>query len=392
MRQTQQNRLRVRVTSRLAPGVELWYNDVMHIISVRAEAWTLPLVAPFVIAARTATEARNVRVTVTTDTGVVGLGASAPVGYVTGESVETVLAALAQAGPSLEGQSLEGHSADAWEPLLRLAAEMLPNAPAARAGLEMALLDAWARGQSRSLWAHFGGALLRLTTDVTIPLVAPAEAARLARAAWADGFRALKLKVGDADGPDADLARLAAVAAMLPDVRLRIDANQAFAPEAAVAFTRKLLATGAAVELLEQPVAREDVDGLRFVRRAVNPLGVPVFADEAVRSIAEAEHLIAADAVDGVNVKLMKSGIGGALEIMTLCRAAGKKLMLGCMLETGLGIAAAAQIAAGTGAFDYLDLDSHRLLRPVPALSGGFAVDGEELVIDSGAGWNVNFL
>jgi len=359
----------------------------MRIVSVRAEAWTLPLVAPFVIAARTATEARTVRVTVTTDTGVIGLGASAPVGYVTGESVKTVLTALAEAGASLEGQA-----ADEWEPLLRVAAERLPEAPAARAGLEMALLDVWARGQNRSLWAHFGGAQARLTTDVTIPLVAPAEAARQAREAWADGFRALKLKVGDADGPDADLARLAAVAEALPDVRLRVDANQAFTPEAAVAFTRKLLATGAAVELLEQPVAKEDVDGLKFVRREVNKIGVPVFADEAARSVAEVRHLIETDAVDGINVKLMKSGIGGALEIIALCRAAGRKLMLGCMLETGLGIAAAAQIAAGTGAFDFLDLDSHRLLRPAPGLSGGFAVDGEELVIDGGAGWNVNYL
>lgn len=359
----------------------------MQIVSVRAEAWTLPLVAPFVIAARTAIEARNVRVTVTTDTDIVGLGASAPVGYVTGESVETVLAVLAEAGPILEGQS-----ADVLEPLLRLAAELLPEAPAARAGLEMALLDAWARGQDRSLWAYFGGAQARLTTDVTIPLVSPAEAARLARDAWADGFRALKLKVGDANGPDADLARLAAVAEALPEVRLRIDTNQAFTPDAAVAFTRKLLATGAVVELLEQPVAKEDVAGLKFVRRAVNPLGVPVFADEAARSVAEVRNLIDQEAVDGINVKLMKSGIGGALEIIALCRTAGKKLMLGCMLETGLGIAAAAQIAAGIGAFDYLDLDSHRLLHPVPGLSGGFRVDGEMLVIVDGAGWNVNFL
>ncbi len=355
----------------------------MRIVSVRAEAWTLPLVAPFVIAARTATQARNVRVTVTTDTGVVGLGASAPVGYVTGESVETVLAALADAGAALEGQS-----AEALEPLLRLSAELLPEAPAAQAGLEMALLDVWARGQGRSLWAHFGGQQKRLTTDVTIPLVAPAEAARLGREAWADGFRALKLKVGDADGPDADLARIAAVAAAVPDVRLRVDANQAFTPDAAVTFTRKLLATGAAVELLEQPVAKEDVAGLKFVRAHV---GVPVFADEAARSVAEVRNLIAQDAVDGVNVKLMKSGITGALEIIALCRAAGKTLMLGCMLETGLGIAAAAQIAAGTGAFDFLDLDSHRLLRPVPGLSGGFRVDGEVLEIEDGAGWNVKF-
>lgn len=355
----------------------------MRIVSVRAEAWTLPLVAPFVIAARTAHEARNVRVTVQTQGGAVGLGASAPVGYVTGESVESVLAVLAGAGPLFAG--LGG---DDLAPLLARAAEALPDAPAARAGLEMALYDAWARGRGLALWHYFGGAESRVTTDLTIPLVSPDEAARLARAARADGFRALKLKVGGADGPDADLARLAAVAQAAPGVRLRIDANQAFAPDAAVRFARALSGLGAAVELLEQPVAKEDVAGLKYVRARVP---MPVFADESARSPDEVRALLRADAVDGVNVKLMKSGIGGALEIIALCRGAGKSLMLGCMLETGLGIAAAAQIAAGTGAFDFLDLDSHRLLRPVPGLSGGYGVDGEDLVMGGGAGWGVDY-
>ena len=91
--------------------------------------------------------------------------------------------------------------------------------------------------------------------------------------------------------------------------------------------------------------------------------------------------------MDGINIKLMKSGISGALQIVALAQAFGKKLMLGCMLETGLGIAAAASLAAGTGAFDFLDLDSHRLLRPVPGLSGGMTVSGDELVLENQAGW-----
>jgi len=358
----------------------------MRVVSVSALPWTLPLVAPFIIAARRAHDAKNVRVRVETEGGGgldFGNGASCPVGYVTGESVESVLDSLHAVGPRFEGQRV-----DRLQPLLALADELLHDAPAARAGLEMALYDAWARFWRLPLRQHFGGALSRVTTDLTIPLVPPDEAAALAGTAWADGFRSLKIKVGDAEGHDADLARIAAIVHAAPGVRLRVDANQAFAPDAAVSFARALAETGAVVDLLEQPVAAPDVAGLKYVRERA---GMPIFADEAARTVPEVLRLLREDAVDGVNVKLMKSGIGGALTIIALCRAAGKKLMLGCMLETGLGIAAAAQIAAGTGAFDYLDLDSHRLLRPVPGLSGGFQVDGEDLVVggDTEAGWGV---
>ena len=351
----------------------------MRIVSVSACPWTLPLVSPFVIAARTATEARNVRIRVETEGGGGGNGASAPVGYVTGESVESVLDALNTAGPELVGMPTERLG-----PLLTRANALLADAPAARAGLEMALYDVWARERNLPLWQHFGGMRDRVTTDVTIPLVSPEAAADLARQAWADGFRALKIKVGTPDGPDADLARIAAVTAAVPGVRLRIDANQAFTPDAAVAFARSLEKRGAAIDLLEQPVAKEDGAGLKYVRERIP---FPLFADESARSVAEALALLQADAVDGINIKLMKSGISGALQIIALTQAFGKKLMLGCMLETGLGIAAAASLAAGTGAFDFLDLDSHRLLKPVPGLSGGMTVSGDELVLENQAGW-----
>ena len=351
----------------------------MRIVSVSASPWTLPLVSPFVIAARTATEARNVRIRIETDTGDGGDGASAPVGYVTGESVESVLDALSAVMPGFAGMPT-----DRLGPLLARANAELAEAPAARAGLEMALYDVWARGRDLPLWQHFGGTLDRVTTDLTIPLVEPDAAAALAVAAWEDGFRALKIKVGDPSGPDADLARIEAVVKAVPRVRLRIDANQAFTPNAAVEFAHALAKTGAAIDLLEQPVAKEDVAGLRYVRGRIS---FSLFADESARSVAEALRLLQEDAVDGINIKLMKSGMTGALQIIALTKAFGKKLMLGCMLETGLGIAAAAQIAAGTGAFDYLDLDSHRLLKPIANLSGGYTVDGEELILENQAGW-----
>lgn len=357
--------------------------DVRRIRFFQVSSWTLPLVAPFVIAARSAYEAQNVKICIGTMSSVCGIGAAAPVGYVTGESVESVIAALEAVRPKFLGQPI-----DRLQPLLALADKHLGDAPAARAGLEMALYDLWARHWKLPLWQHFGGAQRQVTTDITIPLVTNAEAAALAATAWADGFRSLKIKVGDPEGHGADLARIEAIVAAVPEVRLRIDANQAFAPDEAVLFAHALTASGACVDLLEQPVAKEDIAGLKYVRQRA---GIPVFADESARSVPEVLRLLREDAVDGINVKLMKSGIGGALEIIALCRAHSKKLMLGCMLETGLGIAAAAQIAAGTGAFDYLDLDSHRLLRPVEGLSGGFHVHGQELTIpkDTKGGWGV---
>ncbi len=359
----------------------------MRIVSVQARPWTLSLVAPFAIARRTAYAAHNVQIVVRTDDpGLTGWGESAPVAYVTGETVDTVREAIAQAAPLFIEQDL-----GRLGPLWAKAAEALPDAPSARAGLEMALADAWGKHWRMPLWQHFGGRTTALATDITIPLVSPEQAGVLAAEAWHAGFLSLKIKVGDPEGHDADRARIAAITEAAPRARLRIDANQAFLPEAAVAFAQAVQATGAVVDLLEQPVAKEDIAGLKYVKERVS---VPVFADEAARDPAHVLRLLREDAVDGINVKLMKSGLFGALQIVALCRAWGKKLMLGCMLESGLGIAAAAQIAGGLGAFDYLDLDSHRLLSPVAGLSGGFACAGGSLTVggeaDQGGGWGVS--
>ncbi len=355
----------------------------MRIVSVRAETWTLPLRAPFAIARRTALEAQNVRVVVETEDGLVtGYGESAPVGYVTGESVATVLDAVQGVADEFVGLPV-----DRLQPLWAQAGRLLPDARAARAGLEMALCDAWGKCWRLPLWQFFGGATDVLVSDLTIPIVTPEEAGALAAAAAGDGFRHLKIKVGDSQGHEADLARIERVARAAPGAALRIDANQAFAADEAVAFARTVLGLGATVEMIEQPVPRDDWAGLKYVKEN---LDVPVFADEAARDVADVARLLRDDVVDGVNVKLMKSGLAGALQIIALCRAAGKKLMLGCMLESSLGIAAAAQIAAGTGAFDFLDLDSHRLLAPIDGVGGGFVGAGDTLDVGgAGPGWGV---
>lgn len=358
----------------------------MKIKSLRAEAWTLQLRTPFVVATRTALDAQNVRITIETDEPkVTGYGESAPVGYVTGESVDSVLEAVASVSEEFVGQPI-----DRLRPLMQRADRALFESRSARAGVEMALCDAWGKHWSLPMWQFFGGFQETVISDLTIPIVPEDEAATLARKTAADGFNHIKIKVGDQRGHDADLARIESIVKAAPGVSIRIDANQAFAPDQAVSFTEIAMKMGAHIELLEQPVRKDDIAGLKYVKERVE---VPVFADEAARDVGEVIRLIREDAVDGINIKLMKSGISGALQIIALCQAAGKKLMLGCMLESRLGIAAAAHLAGGTGAFDFLDLDSQHLLAPMPELAGGFHYQGGAITVEAdNPGWGVTGL
>jgi len=355
------------------------YNARMQITDVTACRWTLPLRAPFTIAKRTAYEALNVAITVrTTSAQICGYGASAPVAYITGESVESVIEDLDRLK-----QSLVGCDITRLRPLLDPLQDTLR--PAARAGLEIALYDAWAKAHGISLWQHFGASSSFVHTDLTIPIVELAKASILAQSAWDGGIRTFKIKVGSCDGPEDDLERIRVVARTLPHCRLRIDANQAFLPSAAIAFVKELEAFADRIDLIEQPVDRSDIEGLSWVRKNTN---MPIFADEAVCTPQDAIRLIRADAVDGLNLKLMKCGVQGTLDIAAICHSTGTKLMLGCMLETSIGITAAAVLAGGIGRFDHIDLDSHSLLTPVPGLQDGFIDRGEELLLDQTAqGW-----
>jgi L-Ala-D/L-Glu epimerase / N-acetyl-D-glutamate racemase len=341
------------------------------IADIAIEPADVPMASPFESAQRRSTVARNARVTVTLSNGTRGLGEASPAAYVTGEDQASVCATQVPVRTALLGEDI--HRWVRWEARLR---EALPTAPTARSAVEMALLDAAARGAGLPLWQWLGGATTRVITDLSIPISPPEEAAERAAGAHDRGFRHIKIKVG---GPDreADAARVRAIAKRCPGVRLRLDANQGFTPTEAVSFVAALLAARVDVELLEQPVAKEDWEGLAWVT-ARSP--VPVIADEAIQSPADAVRVAATGAAHGVNIKLAKSGVRGALEIITVCRAAGLKLMIGCMLETDVGIGMAVHLACGTGAFDYLDLDAHLLIGLKPPYRG-FRQRGDLLAV-----------
>jgi L-Ala-D/L-Glu epimerase len=322
-----------------------------RIIGLTAEYFQLPLKNPFVISIRSATFANVVRWRLETDDGQVFLGESVPVQYVTGETPASVL----EAAPKLD-QLLRGcHIQDIYA-LIEDMSRHLPVDVAARAGVEIALYSAFANETGVPVHKLLGGHNATVETDLTIARIP--NAIQVAEEAARIGFRIFKMKVGG--GPiEEDVDRILGISNAISDAIFRLDANQSLTVESTLALTDILLKEGIHLELIEQPVPKEDITALDEIAR-VSP--VPIIADEACRNPTEAFRLFSETSVHGVNVKLMKSGISGALDIIRIAKAADKKLMIGCMLESEIGMAASVALACGTAAFDYADLDGHLLL------------------------------
>ncbi len=223
----------------------------------------------------------------------------------------------------------------------------------ARCAVDLALHDRIGCRSGLPLWRLLG--LPRpapLATCFTIAIDEPEEMARQAVAASA--YETLKIKLGSAD----DFARLQAIRAARPDAKLRVDANAGWDVDAAVALARKLEPLD--VELIEQPVRKDDFAGMGEVQRATS---IPVIADESCQSLADVEALGAAGAA-GINLKLMKAGgMTNGAAMARRARELGMRVMLGCMIETSVGVTAMAHLA---GLADWLDLDSPLLIANDP--------------------------
>ncbi|WP_062947885.1 dipeptide epimerase [Brachybacterium sp. sponge] len=322
---------------------------VLEVAAVRRHLHRAPLRHPFVTAARRTEAVEYVVAEVELAGGAVGQGSAAETVAVTGEDAASILAALD--GPL--GASLHGARGTIGELSARIAAAM-PGATSAKAALEVALHDAWARAAERPLVELLGGsASAMMRNDMTVSLEEPGTMAERAREAVAAGHEILKIKLGHDIAEDRE--RLAAVVEAAPSARLRLDANQGWLPDQAVEIIAGFEKDGLPVELVEQPVAAGDVEGLARVTAAVS---VPIMADEAVWSAADAHRLIEARACDLLNIKLAKTGgLRGAIEVAEAARRAGIDCMLGAMMEPRISITAAAHLALAHPAITMIDLD-----------------------------------
>jgi L-alanine-DL-glutamate epimerase-like enolase superfamily enzyme len=322
----------------------------MRIAAVRILPVELPLREPYTIAYETVTSAHSVFIEVATNTAVTGFGCAAPDLELMGETTDSVLGALGDvAEPVLRGS-------DPLRParLLELLREPLRPHPSARAAVDMALHDIIGKVAGLPLWKLLGGYRDRMRTSITIGILPERESTEAARRYVAQGFRCLKLK-GGLD-LELDIARVHAVRdAVGREVELRFDANQGYDVNASLRFVQQT--RNARIRILEQPTPRGQPDLLGRVSGAVP---VPVMADESLLTLRDAFRLARRDLVDMVNVKLMKvGGIVEALQVNAVARAARLEVMVGCMDEAALAIAAGLAFALARPNVAYADLDGH---------------------------------
>jgi L-Ala-D/L-Glu epimerase / N-acetyl-D-glutamate racemase len=228
----------------------------------------------------------------------------------------------------------------------------LPGEQAAKAALDAALHDLQGKLLGLSVWRLLGLRADGPPTSFTVVLADPDEMGRKAED-YAQRFRRLKLKLGGGDGLDVERVRAVRAATDLP---LQADANEAWTLEEALETLPPLAELG--LEYCEQPLRAQDPGGAELKRRSP----IPVYVDEDCHTLADVAPC--AERAHGINIKLAKSGgIREALRMIHAARALGLGVMLGCMLESGLGIAAGAQIAS---LCDHVDLDGNLLLRRDP--------------------------
>lgn len=322
------------------------------IVSVRVEPFNLPLEDPFEISLGTQYEASNLLVVVETEDGISGYGEGSPLPPVSGgtqaSAIETASAAA---------EVVEGRPTGEYREITRDLRSTFAHAPAAMFAVETAILDAFCRERDIALAELFGSIPSPVETDMTIGIMSPEAAADHAEQAIEAGFSHLKIKTGS--DVDDDIDRIAAISEAVPNTTLKVDANQGWTPKETVWFANQVENRGIRPALIEQPIPKDDLTGLKATKKRVD---VPIAADEAVFTPEDAIRIVRADAADVINVKLGKSGPLAIFDIAAIARAADLELMIGCMLESAVGIHTSAHVVSGIGDFDYVDLDGNRLL------------------------------
>jgi L-alanine-DL-glutamate epimerase-like enolase superfamily enzyme len=316
---------------------------------------TLALREPFSISRSTDETVDAVFVEVERD-GLVGSGEASPQEHY-GESAESASAFLAEA------ETLLGDDPFALDEIeSRLAT--VPGELAAKAALDSALHDLCGKLAGVPVWRLLGLRRAGPPTSWTIWLGDPEDMARRTERIG-DRFRRLKLKLGAGDGLDVERVRAVRGVTDLP---LQVDVNEGWRLDEALDNVKQLAELG--VQYVEQPLPARDDGGPRL--KSESP--IPIFVDEDVHTSKDV--LPSCERAHGVNIKLAKTGgIREAVRLAYAARALDLGVMLGCMIESSLGIAAAAQIAS---LCDHIDLDGNLLLADDP-WAGVELVDGVQL-------------
>jgi len=319
------------------------------------ERFDLKVIDPFRIARGTTTISPSVILKIDG-----GFGEAAPSSFY-GEDVETVSSFFEKARPVLDEDPFK------LEKILRNIDSIMEGNGSAKAAIDMALHDNLGKLLGLPVYKLLGLSRPdKAYTSFTIAIDTPETVKK--KTEKAPGFSVYKVKVG-VPGDE----QMVAAVREATKAKIRVDANCGWQPKEAVEKIKSLHKYD--IEFVEQPVERDDLEGLRYVRERVD---IPIIADEGVMTSKDvARHY---QAVDGINIKLSKcGGVREGLRMIHTARALGMKVMLGCMIETSVGIAAAMQLSSLA---DYLDLGGHLLIENDPFEGLGLE-DGKVVLSDA---------
>jgi L-Ala-D/L-Glu epimerase len=354
----------------------------MKITDIRFGMLRVPLKTPFKTALRTVETVEDIVVSIHTDSGHVGYGEAPATAVITGDTHGSIVSAIHKfIAPRLIGEEIANLNR-----ITRLIQGSLERNTSAKAAVEIAVYDLWAQLYDTPLYKMLGGGEPVITTDITISVDHIDKMVADSLSAVDRGFESLKIKVGKDIGVDIERVR-AIYAAVEGRALLRLDANQGWTAKQAVYAMQTLEEAGVRLELLEQPVKAQDLDGLKYVTDRVN---TPVMADESVFDPLQVIDLIKKRAADIINIKLMKTGgISNAIRIADIAALYGVECMIGCMLETSISVAAAVHVAvAKSGVITKIDLDGPSLCAFDP-VDGGVTFNESEISISDAPGLGI---
>ncbi|RUR16666.1 dipeptide epimerase [Legionella sp. km535] len=324
---------------------------------------TIPLSRPFITAVRRTECVDDVVVMIKTDCGKTGYGSAASTPAITGDNTASIVTAI----KNILGPQLIGRTISELNLLLQMNNQNLVGNSSAKAAIDIALHDLFAQYCGLPLYKLLGGNSNSIRSCITISVKAVNEMVSDAIDLVKQGHRTLKIKLGL--NPVDDIQRVKAIRKALGnDISLLVDANQGWSFEDALEVIDSFKKLQLDIPLVEQPVAAGDIAHLKAISEMVD---CSIIADEACFSPNDALNLVKNNACDGVNIKLMKSGgIERAQAIYHIAQSAGMNIMVGCMLESPIGVAAIASFALSKPDIFYADLDPLYLIRDNYVLGG----------------------
>lgn len=338
----------------------------MKITKIELYKMPVRLKDPFVISLGSFDYAENVVVVLRTDNGLSGFGECSPFRSINGESMETCFVVGQDLSKGLLGQD----PVTIEECSLRMDRIIFGNS-SIKSAFDIALYDIASQAAGLPLFAFLGGKNDReLVTDYTVSLGDKHKMVRDALRIQADGFRIIKVKLGESAEKDTERIRLIREAVGY-EIPIRIDANQGWDTDTAIETLQAMQPFN--IQHCEEPVPRWNFMELPGIRRS-SP--IPIMADESCCDHHDAKRLIGLEACDLLNVKLGKSsGIFNALKIIKLAEAAGLGIQVGGFLESRLGFTAAAHLALSSPVIIHCDFDTPLMFTQDP-VSGGITYDG----------------